>query len=374
MTPMVQRLGWSLVAIATSVTLPTVAHAIELTYGATALEETQYLSLNFAGRSIGSEIGAETVTYLNQRLEDFGYEPTEQPFSFIRGGETYDEVNVIAERSGISGKQIIIGAHYDTAPSSATLDRSNLQGVNDNSSGVGVLLELAQRVSAYENARHSFKFILFGAEEVGLIGSEYYVENMSQDEIDNTIVMINLDSLVFGDKLYLNAGPSAANRSSLGRYRDIALEIAEELGIAAETNPGLNPAYPAGTGCCSDLEAFDPVVPVIAAEATNWEIGDLDGYTQTSDPRVPDGRTWHDPATDNLEFIEEIFPGLIEERTRNYSQIFDTFLGRLNSGAISVPEPASAVGMAIAIAVGGVFTKRRSKVNPDTAVEEKANR
>ncbi|NJN58128.1 MAG: PEP-CTERM sorting domain-containing protein [Leptolyngbyaceae cyanobacterium SL_5_9] len=361
MTRVVQKLGWSLVAIAASVTLPSVANAIELTYGATALEETRYLSLNLAGRSIGSEKGEETVTYLNQRLQDFGYEPTEQPFSFERAGETYDEVNIIAERSGTSGKQVIIGAHYDTAPSSATLDRSNLQGTNDNSSGVGVLLELAQRVSAYEDIRHSFKFILFGAEEVGLIGAEYYVENMSEDEIDNTIVMINLDSLIFGDKLYLNAGPSAANRSSLGRYRDIALEIAQELGIAAETNPGLNPAYPAGTGCCSDLEAFDPVVPVLAAEATNWEIGDLDGYTQTSDPRVPDGRTWHDPATDNLEFIEEIFPGLIEERTRDYTLIFDTFLGRVNSGAVSVPEPAGVVGLAIAVGLGGLFTRKQKE-------------
>lgn len=359
----VQSLGWSLVAIAASVTLPTVAHAIELTYGATALAETRYLSLNLAGRSIGSEKGEETVTYLNQRLQDFGYDPTEQPFSFERAGETYDEVNIIAERIGTSGKQIIIGAHYDTAPSSATLDRSNLQGTNDNSSGVGVLLELAQRVSAYEDARHTFKFILFGAEEVGLIGSEYYVDNMSDDEIDDTIVMINLDSLIFGDKLYLNAGPSAGDRPSLGRYRDIALDIAQELDIPAETNPGLNPNYPAGTGCCSDLEPFDTVVPVLAAEATNWEIGDLDGYTQTSDPRVPNGRTWHDPATDNLEFIEAIFPGLIEERTRDYTLIFDTFLSRVNSGAVSVPEPASAVGLAIAVGLSGLITRKKKGSN-----------
>jgi alkaline phosphatase isozyme conversion protein len=355
----VQKLGWSLVAIVASVTLPTVAHAIEITYGATALEETLYLSRNLAGRSIGSEKGDETVTYLNQRLQSFGYEPTEQSFSFERAGETYDEVNVIAERTGTSGKQIIIGAHYDTAPSSATLDRSNLQGTNDNSSGVGVLLELAQRVSAYEDVRHTFKFVLFGAEEVGLIGSEYYVENMSEDEIDNTIVMINLDSLIFGDKLYLHAGPSAADKPSLGRYRDIALDIADELGIAAETNPGLNPDYPAGTGCCSDLEAFDPVVPVLAAEATNWDIGDLDGYEQTADPRVPNGYTWHDPATDNIEFIEEIFPGLIEKRTRDYSQIFDTFLGRVNSGAVSVPEPASVVGLAIAVGLSGLVARKK---------------
>jgi hypothetical protein len=100
-------------------------------------------------------------------------------------------------------------------------------------------------------------------------------------------------------------------------------------------------------------------VPVLAAEATNWDIGDLDGYTQTSDPRVPNGYTWHDPATDNVEFIEAIFPGLIERRTRDYSQIFDTFLSRVNSGAVSVPEPASVVGLAIAIGLSGLVTRKK---------------
>lgn len=343
--------------VAAQTFLSTPILAADFTFGDTAVKEIEYLSRNLAGRSIGTEKERETVNYLTNQLESFGYEPSLQPFTFDRNGQTFNSANIVAERKGTSGKQIIIGAHYDTAPSSSTLDRSNLQGTNDNASGVGVLLELAQQLETDTN--NTVKFILFGAEEVGLIGSEYYASNMSEDEVNNTIVMVNLDSLIVGDKMYFHAGRSAATEPTLGQFRDLALEIAQELEIPAETNPGLNPEYPRGTGCCSDLESFDALVPVLAAEATNWDIGDLDGYTQTTNPNVPGGATWHDPATDNLEFINATFPGLIEERTENYTQILDTFVDRLNSEPVPVPEPTSVLGTTL---VGiGMLLKRKSR-------------
>lgn len=357
MTLVTNLMRYAAVPIAAQAALVTAASAATFTYGETAVEEIYYLSTNLAGRSIGTEKEQEAIAYLSGRLGDFGYAPELQEFTFDRGGESFTSANIIAERQGTSGKQIIVGAHYDTAPSSAAIDRTNLQGTNDNSSGVGVLLELAQRLDP--DSRHTVKFILFGAEEVGLIGAEHYVSTMSADEIDDTIVMINMDSLIVGDFLYLNAGPSAADNPRDGIFRDIALDIAADLGIEAKTNPGLNPFYPAGTGCCSDLEAFDAVVPVLAGEATNWEIGNLDGFTQTSNPLVPGGATWHDPETDNLEFINEVFPGLIEERSRNYTKIFDTFISQINSGEVSIPEPSSLVGMAIAVGLGGWITRRK---------------
>lgn len=355
---LVSRLtGYAVLSVAAQVAWVTVASAASFTYGSTAVQEINYLSMNLAGRSIGTDKEQETIDYLSGRLGDFGYTPELQDFTFERGGQSFTSSNIIAERQGTSGRQIIVGAHYDTAPSNASIDRSNLQGTNDNASGVGVLLELAQRLDP--DTRHTVKFILFGAEEVGLLGSRHYVSTMTPDEIDDTIVMINMDSLIVGDYLYLNAGPSAATTSGGGRYRDAALDIAADLGIDARTNPGLNPRYPAGTGCCSDLEAFDGIVPVLAGEATNWEIGDLDGYTQTSNPLVPGGATWHDPETDNLEFINRVFPGYIEERSRDYTKIFDTFISQVNSGEVSIPEPASLIGMAIAVGIGGLVTRRK---------------
>ena len=324
----------------------------------TAVDEIYYLSENLAGRSVGTEKEAETVDYLTEQLQDFGYEPTLEPFTYEWEEETLTSYNIIAEQPGTSGQEIIVGAHYDTAPSIPDLDRSNLEGTNDNASGVGVLLELAQRL---DDSTHTVNFILFGAEEVGLVGSEAYADSLSESEIEDTLVMVNLDSLVFGDMMYFHAGRGATEQPEWFEYRDLALEIADEYGIEAETNPGLNPEYPAGTGCCSDLESFDYLVPVLAAEATNWEIGALDGYTQTTNPLVPGGATWHDPATDNLEFINAVEPGLIEERARNYTLVLDTFIERVaeGEGVESVPEPTAVLATIAAVSLGGVLTKRR---------------
>lgn len=324
-------------------------------FGQTAVETINYLSENLKGRSVGTPQEAATVDYLVQQLKSYGYDPTLQSFSYDWRDRALTSHNIVAERRGTSGKQILLGAHYDNAPSSATLDRTNLEGVNDNASGVGVLLELAQRLEA--ETTHTVKFVFFGAEEIGLVGSEFYANSLSQQEIDNTLLMVNLDSLIVGDKMYFNAGRGATENPSWFKYRDLALEIADENGIAVDTNPGLNPEYPAGTGCCSDLESFDFLMPVLAAEATNWEIGDLDGYTQTTNPAVPGGATWHDPATDNREFINEVFPGLIEERTYNYTLVLDTFIERVN--AQSVPEPMSAIGLVIGVGAGSLWLKQR---------------
>lgn len=337
----------------------------EATVGETAVREIYTLSRDWAGRSSGSDRERQTGDYLYGRLQSFGFAPQRQSFSYLLNGQTYQSSNIIAERRGTSGQQIIIGAHYDTMPSEAHLDRSTLQGTNDNAAGVGVLLELAQRLEA--QTYHTVKFILFGSEEVGLKGSRHYMNSMSENEINNTLVMVNLDSLIFGDKMYFHAGKAAAYRPEWGKYRDLALAIAARQGIVAETNPGLNPFFPQGTGCCSDQMIFEWLVPVLAAEATNWELGRKDGYTQTRNPLVPGGKTWHDPRTDSVEFLEQNFPGLIQQRSRNYTSILDAFIDELNISSNPkteiayqpIPEPATLMGTVTgAIALGFLIKNR----------------
>ena len=159
-------------AIAISPALVEPVTAATFNYGETAAEETYYLSSELAGRSVGSTQEAATVEYLSDRLVELGYTPTLQPFTYDFQGTTLTSYNVIAERQGTSDKHIILGAHYDTDPSSATLDRSTLEGTNDNASGVGVLLELAERQVLDPTV--TSKFVFFGAEEIGLVGSEFY--------------------------------------------------------------------------------------------------------------------------------------------------------------------------------------------------------
>ena len=134
--------------------------------------------------------------------------------------------------------------------------------------------------------------------------------------------VINLDNLIVGDKLYFNSGvktPEAVRKLT----RDRALAIARSHGIAATTNPGLNKNYPKGTGCCNDAEVFDKAgIAVLSVEATNWNLGNKDGYQQRAKTAAfPAGNSWHDVRLDNQQHIDKALPGRIERRCRDVMRI-----------------------------------------------------
>ena len=88
-------------------------------------------------------------------------------------------------------KTLIVGAHYDGVDTPAA---------NDNGSGISTILEVS-RVLSKKDFNCNIKFIAFGAEEVGLLGSSHYTSSMSQNEFDNIIAMINADMVGVGDSI-----------------------------------------------------------------------------------------------------------------------------------------------------------------------------
>ena len=100
--------------------------------------------------------------------------------------------NVIFEVPGESDGVVILGAHYDTVPDSI--------GANDNSSGMGVLLALAEELAG-RSLPFTLRFIAFGSEEAGLHGSRHYVDQLTDGELDDIRGMINLDALGSGEGL-----------------------------------------------------------------------------------------------------------------------------------------------------------------------------
>jgi peptidase M28-like protein/PDZ domain-containing protein/PA domain-containing protein len=96
---------------------------------------------------------------------------------------------------------IVIGAHYDHlghgGESNSRAPGSNEvhHGADDNASGVAGLLELARIFSAEKaKLRRSIVFVAFSAEESGLIGSNYYVNNPVVPLTDS-VAMVNLDMI-----------------------------------------------------------------------------------------------------------------------------------------------------------------------------------
>ncbi|MDZ5471366.1 M20/M25/M40 family metallo-hydrolase [Bacillus sp. 31A1R] len=281
--------------------------------GAMAYEHMNYLAYEIGKRVAGSENERKAETYIKSQFERMGFKTEVQEFSYTRRGTAYNSSNIVAYKPGKSTKQIIVGAHYDSVDKGL--------GVDDNASGVGVMLEVAEVLKNVKTP-YSIVFIAFGAEEVGLQGSNFYANQMSKTEIDNTVGMINLDSLAVGDNMYVYG-----SEGEDGFIRDQALEIAKKKKLNVGTNPGLNPHYPVGTtGDWSDHAPFkDKGIPIGYFEATNWEIGDKDGYTQTE----KHGSIWH-TSNDTIDFIEEKFPGRIEEHLSTFSILLTDLLKFMN--------------------------------------------
>ena len=338
----------SLVAGALALALP----ASGAEPGALAAKEARHVAATFPGRMAGTPMEDATAKYIADRLLGMGYQPRLERFQTgyefrwenkperVHDYRTLVSTNVIAERRGTSGKQIIVGAHFDSRipTSERDLERNiggpKLEGLDDNASGTGVLLELAEAFREVAPT-HTIVFVAFGAEEIGLHGAHEVVNRMTPAERANTLWMVNIDSIFTGDRLYFHAGPiTYAKDPGAGHARDRALAIAASLGITAATNPGLNANHPKGTGCCSDQAAFDAAgIPVVNLEATNWELGDRDGYQQTSVSKAfPTGYSWHLVDIDNRAHLEASLPaGRVEERTRDAIRILVPLVRELSA-------------------------------------------
>jgi aminopeptidase YwaD len=121
---------------------------------------------------------------------------------------------------------IVIGAHYDHIGlghhGSRAPDRIGEihNGADDNASGVATVLELAEAFTRERVAlRRSMLFCCFGAEEIGILGSSYYV-NHPLVALDKTVAMINMDMVgrLTENTLIVNGSGSAVQWDSLLTY------------------------------------------------------------------------------------------------------------------------------------------------------------
>jgi Zn-dependent M28 family amino/carboxypeptidase len=116
---------------------------------------------------------------------------TQNVVAFLRGS---DDI--------LKNEYIIVGAHYDHlgmgGPGSGSRAVDTLavhNGADDNASGVAGVLEIAEKMALGDQTNsRSIIFIAFGAEEMGLLGSKYFV-NHSPVEIQNISAMFNFDMI-----------------------------------------------------------------------------------------------------------------------------------------------------------------------------------
>lgn len=272
-----------------------------------AWEHLIHLSDNIGSRYAGSDDEEKAAAYIRDVFYSYGYRTVVQPFYFYTDDdEELTSMNVIAEKPGDSEKVVVVGAHYDSIGEG--------EGADDNAASVAIMLDVAERIKDTPTTS-TIRFIAFGAEEIDLSGSQFYVDNLNQAEISEIIGMINLDSLIAGDILYIYGDEGDI-------IWDLMVEVADEQGVYYDTRTIGELDNLDGSPCyCADYAPFHEAgVPTAYIEATNWELGEEDGYTQFDPGFGENGVTRH-TGFDTIVYIERIFPGRIEERLDTISDL-----------------------------------------------------
>jgi len=277
-------------------------------FGEKAITHLYAIADDIGSREPGSAEEARTTEYIGNVFKNIGYEPVYQYFSVEdeEEGENFSSANVIATKEGESDQMIVVGAHYDAAYEKGT------RGADDNASGVAVLLESAEFLFSKETP-YTILFVAFGSEELALNCSNWFVEQLPEEDLENIIGMVDLDSLIAGDILYVYGNDGR------GTMRDWLLDHADLNGIEIEGKTNEELLNSDGTPCeCADYDAFEKAeIPYVFFEATNWDLSP-DAMTQVDPEYGMEGEIRH-TKYDTLEYINNTFPGRIEEHLSAYS-------------------------------------------------------
>ncbi|MDR9419836.1 M28 family peptidase [Gracilimonas sp.] len=180
-----------------------------------------YLSTDeMKGREAGTAEEAKAANYIADLFREYGLVPAGEEDTYFQnftvnmsvlenphaseGDSAADKriaknVAALLQGTGDSEELVIIGAHYDHlgmgdfGSLSSSEEPKIHNGADDNASGTAGLLELAEYFSE-NRPQTDILFLAFSGEEMGLLGSQYYVENPTVD-LNNALAMINMDMI-----------------------------------------------------------------------------------------------------------------------------------------------------------------------------------
>ncbi|GII84369.1 peptidase M28 [Sphaerisporangium siamense] len=140
-------------------------------------------SANGGNRAHGRAGFRASIDYVKGKLDEAGYTTALQSFSY--GGAT--GYNLVADWPGGDPNDVLmLGAHLDSVTAGP--------GINDNGSGSAAILETALQVSRSSlTPQKHLRFAWWGAEELGLIGSNHYVTNLPAAERSKIKAYYNFD-------------------------------------------------------------------------------------------------------------------------------------------------------------------------------------
>lgn len=168
------------------------------------------------GRETGTKGEKEAAAYIAKRFEALGLEEkgtngyfqefyfkpakdvhSEVQFTEVNADSTVTGRNILGFINNNASQTVVIGAHYDHLGygGAGSLHRETEEaihnGADDNASGVAVMLNLAAKLKE-ANTSNNYLFMAFSGEEMGLLGSNYFVKNATI-ATDSINYMLNMD-------------------------------------------------------------------------------------------------------------------------------------------------------------------------------------
>ncbi|NRG31604.1 M28 family metallopeptidase [Niallia circulans] len=311
------------------------------------------------------EVRSALFDWIKTILNEYGIKSdqiVEQQFNNYAGNaaDKFYGKNLLITLPGESHKkQIIVGAHYDGS------------GFGDNGSGVALILSLLVTLSK-TSLPYDVTFVLFDAEEVGLVGSQYFVKKMNFFDKNKTLMMINIDSIAFGDypNIYGGVYNPKENKVEQSEVYELAVKAAQKRNINVLRTKDLDGYYkkhgqgppiksntlysnpwtqenPApnregkgqlyvspASGGWGDHQSFVEVgIPYLHLEATNWYAFDpelfdegFDGYYDTNDLTIGNKGRFMNTEFDTLEKLEEHFPNRLVKHFEVYGSLVTEIL------------------------------------------------
>ncbi len=177
------------------------------------MEHVNFLaSEEMHGRGLGTPELDQAANYIADKFKAFNLEAGADNGSYFQtwpavinaNGDKGPVKNVIGVLPGtnpkMAGESVVISAHYDHLglgwPDVREGNAGKIHfGADDNASGVAVMLELARILGKNARPQRTIVFVAFTAEENGLVGSNYYVQNYQKFPVKKVIANLNLDTV-----------------------------------------------------------------------------------------------------------------------------------------------------------------------------------
>jgi hypothetical protein len=258
-----------------------------------------------------------------------------------------DDWNVIAEsKGGDKNHVVVVDAHLDAIYGA---------GMLDNASGSATILDIAQKMKNVQPL-NKLRFIWFGGEELGLLGSAYYVNSLPSDQLSH--IGYDLDADVTATPNYIVGvldpaapdffGGTVTNTFPNRVYK--ASTLARDQAVSYFDSIGLNHEFlaPTGTDAINFNQVGIPASGLLTGQdccKTQHEVDLFGGYLGNYEGNIPsfDGGCvdnpflWCDNLSNNdpdvLTFMSKAFASMVVQMA------FDTKVMSASSSVVNKKLP-----------------------------------